>query len=432
MGGFNKKTIRDIDLKDKRVLLRADYNVPLDEHGNIADDYRITQSIPTLHYLLQQNCKVIVVSHLGRPEPGGDNAKYSLAPVARRLKELLHGEDVEFVGGSIGPDVKKAINKRHKGSVTLLENVRFEKGEVSNDSQYAKELASYADVFVQDCFGVAHREHASIVGVAKLLPSVSGLLIEKEVTIITSAMENPDRPLMAIIGGAKISDKIELIQRFMDITDYMAVGGAMANTFLAAAGAKVGKSLYEKSELHLAKQILDEAAKKEASSRFKFYVPEDVVVCRNMDGSTPTRIVDISSNTYADIASYPKKPSHESTNVGDDELILDIGPLSAKFIAGMATCAKTVIWNGTMGVTEIKGLSGAANPFGHGSATIANVLSGAQSPYTIVGGGDTASFVESISGLREGLGHVSTGGGASMDLMSGKKLPGVETLQDKG
>ena len=427
---FTKKTIRDIDLKDKRVLLRADYNVPLDEHGNITDDYRLQQSLPTVQFLLGHGAAVIICSHLGRPD-GKADPKYSLLPVAKRLKELL-GQDVEFAPDCIGDRAKKAANNLQPGHVLLLENLRFHVEEEENDESFAKQLASLADVFVQDGFGVVHRAHASTEGVTRFLPSVAGLLLEREVDTITGVMENPTKPLVAVVGGAKISDKIEVLKRFIDIADVVAVGGAMANTFLQATGLKIGHSLTEPDDIPLAKQILDLAKEKSKNGKFVFYLPQDGVVASKIDKQAQTRIVDWSAHVIADIENYPKRPLKESGKVGAEEMILDIGPFSAAFIAGSLQLAGTVVWNGALGVTETAGLQGPVGPFAHGTELLVEAMTGqfGNRPFSLVGGGDTVGYIES-RGLLQAFNHVSTGGGASLELMSGRKLPGVEALENK-
>jgi 3-phosphoglycerate kinase len=427
---FTKKTIRDIDLGGKVVLVRADYNVPLDERGRITDDYRIKKSLPTLQYLLEQNCKVIVCSHLGRPD-GHPDGKYSLAPVAERLEDLLE-RDVHFVVDSVGPIVEDAVRQLKGGEVLLLENLRFHAEEEANDERFGAQLASLADVFVQDGFGVAHRAHASTYAVAQHIPSVAGLLLEKEVDTITNVMSNPERPLMAIVGGAKISDKIDILNRFIDIADVVAVGGAMANTFLMAEGIEVGKSLVERGEVMLAKDIISRAREKSKRQKFIFYLPQDGVVAEKVDKSAKTRIVDWDAHVIASIESYPKRPARSTGRVRADERILDIGPFSGAFIAGSMQLANTVIWNGAMGVTETDGLQGPVGPFAHGTDTIVDAMLGefGHKPFSVLGGGDTVGYVEGLK-LVDQFNHVSTGGGASMELMSGKRLPGVDALQDK-
>jgi phosphoglycerate kinase len=426
---FSKQTIRDIDLKGKTVLLRADYNVPI-EKGRITDDYRLKQSLPTLEYLLEQNVKLVICSHLGRPSDPGDK-DLSLFPVAKRLKTLL-GKPVEFAGDCVGPEAQKAVKALKPGQILLLENVRFHAEEEKNDPAFAKQLAGLADVFVQDGFGVVHRAHASTEGVTHYLPSVAGLLLEKEVDTITSVMENPEKPLMAIIGGAKISDKIEILERFIKMADFVAVGGAMAIPFLVVKGIEVGDSLLDKADIPLAKKIL-QAAEAEAKKRpFTFAVPHDAVVADRIDKTADTRVVDWSSNSFVDIEHYPKRVPHRDVAVGKHEKILDIGPFSASFIAGGVQMVKTVVWNGTMGVTETPGLQGPIGPFAHGTQTVIEALLGdfGPKPFTVVGGGDTVGYLESRE-LVDSFGHVSTGGGASLELMAGRKLPGVEALNGK-
>lgn len=432
--GFNKKTIRDIDLKGKTVLVRVDFNVPLNDHGVISDDYRIRQALPTIEYIRGAGAKVVLISHLGRPN-GPHDASCSLAPVATRLSDLLH-LPVKFIPSTVGEEPKKAIVAAAQNEIILLENLRYNPGEEANSAEFAKQLAELGEVFVQDGFGVVHRAHASTEGVTHFLPSVAGVLLEREVATITNAMETPERPLAVVIGGAKISDKIELLEKFVETADFVAVVGAMANTFLLAEGAQVGSSLVEKESLATAKNVLAKAQARMQKERFTFYLPHDVVVAKSMNNTEQTRIVDMAAHTYADINCYPKKPEPAAYTVQPDEWILDIGPISAATIAGALKLAKTAVWNGTAGVTEVKGLAGAAHPFTHGTSMVAEALVGEHAgdqnkPFSVVGGGDTVGYVESAPGLRERLNHVSTGGGASLELMAGKKLPGVEALLDK-
>ncbi len=425
---FSKKTINDVDLKNKKVLLRADYNVPIKD-GVITDDYRIKQSLPTIETLLKKSKAVIICSHLGRPD-GRVVKEYSLRPIAKRLSELL-GSDVLFVDDCVGERAIDIAKNMTKGQVLLLENVRFYPEEEQNDSEFAKKLASLADVFVQDGFGVVHRAHATTDAITKFLPAVSGLLLSKEVDTITDVMENPKRPLMAIIGGAKISDKIDILNRFIDIADFVAVGGAMANTFLLAEGINVGKSLAETDDIPLAKEIIYKAKQKSKKQKFVLYIPQDGVVATSLDATARTRIVDWDAHVIASIENYPKRPPHESNHVKKDELILDIGPFSGAFIAGAMQQVDTVVWNGAMGVTETRGSQGPVGPFAHGTETVVDALLGefGHKPYSLLGGGDTVGYIED-RGLVDCFDHVSTGGGASMELMSGKKLPGVEALLD--
>lgn len=428
---FTKKTLRDIDVRGKTVLLRADYNVPLDKEGNISDDYRIQQSLPTVEYLLKQHAKVIICSHLGRPKGPADTS-CSLFPVAKRLQHLLKRQ-VNFVPDCVGPRAEKAASILKPGEVALLENLRFHPEEEKNDDGFAKQLASLADVFVQDGFGVVHRAHASTDAVTRYLPSVAGFLLEKEVDTITTVMAQPTRPMMALVGGAKISDKIDVLRTFIDIADIVAVGGAMANTFLKAQGIEVGNSLVAEGDLPLAREILRKAEEKAKKKYFVFYLPQDGVLSHKLDNTQPTRLVDWSSHTISEIEHYPKRPPHNASHIGAHEMILDIGPVSASFIAGAMQLSNTVVWNGTMGVTETKSLHGPVGPYAQGTETIIEALTGhmGHRPFSLVGGGDTVGYVEQ-RGLVDMFNHVSTGGGASLELMAGRKLPGVEALQDKG
>lgn len=427
---FTKKTVRDVDLHEKRVLLRADYNVPLDSRGVITGDYRIKQSLPTIKFLLEQNAKIVICSHLGRPDGRPDRA-YSLEVVAKRLSEML-GVDVQFAGDCISEESLQASQQLQPGQILLLENLRFHPEEESNDDKFAAELAKHGELFVQDGFGVVHRKHASTDAITRHLPSVAGLLLEKEYSTITDVMDGPDRPLMAIIGGAKISDKIEVLNKFIEIADFVAVTGAMANTFLAAQGVGVGKSKYEPDAIETARDIIDRAAEKSANQKFTFYIPQDGVVATAIDKTAPTHVVDWRNHFLAEAMSYPRNPSPPLVEVSDNELILDTGPSSVAFINGAIQMAGTVVWNGTLGVTETPALNGPVGPFAHGTEAIIEGLTGdyGAKPYTVVGGGDTASYIESRM-LTSAFGWVSTGGGASLELMSGKPLPGVEALPNK-
>lgn len=427
---FTKKTINDIDVQGKRVLIRADYNVPVDAAGTITDDYRLTQSVPTLKALLDKGASLVIMSHLGRPERPGD-PKCTLRPVAERLSELLE-RDVQFAADCIGDGTVAMAHSLQPGQVLLLENLRYHAEEEKNDDSFALQLAQLGEVFVQDGFGVVHRAHASTDAITRHLPAVAGLLLEREVDTITNVMEAPERPLMAIIGGAKIADKIEVLNRFIEIADFIAVGGAMANTFLAAKGIEVGKSKYDKDELPLAREIMEKAAERAKRERFVFYLPQDGVVATKLDKDASLRIVDWDAHVIAQLQSYPRTPSGESATVAEDEMILDIGPFSGAFIAGGMQMARTLVWNGTMGVTETPAVSGPVGPFSHGTDIIIEAALGdyGQRPFSVVGGGDTVGYVESRK-LVDAFNHVSTGGGASLELMSGKKLPGVEALQDK-
>lgn len=427
---FTKKTIRDIDLKAKTVLLRADYNVPI-EDGKITDDYRITQSLPTIEYLLKQNGKLIICAHLGRPD-GKVDPTLSLAPVAKHLQKLLDHK-VAFVSDCVGPKVAKAVAAMKAGDILMLENVRFHPEEEANDEKFAKELASYADVFVQDAFGVVHHGAVSVSEIPKFIPGVAGFLLEKEVDTITDVMHKPKRPLVAVVGGAKIADKIDILHRFIETSDFLAVGGAMANTFLKAQGVDVEASLYDKDELGVAKDIMAKAAAEAKKRRFVLYIPQDAVVAHKVDRSAGTRIVDFSAHVIADIENYPKRPPAAAGHMHEHEMILDIGPFTGAFIAGALQQAETVVWNGAMGVTEVEGLQGPVGPFAHGTDLVMEAMLGqwGNRPYSVVGGGDTVGYIEG-RGLVKAFDHVSTGGGASLELMAGRKLPGVEALLDKG
>ena len=426
---FTKKTIRDIDLQGKRVLLRADYNVPL-ENGTITDDYRIKQSLETVKALLEKNVKLVICSHLGRPD-GKPDAQFSLAPIARRLSELV-GQPVQFAKDCIGDETQKMVDELQPTQILLLENLRFHPEEEKNDPDFACKLAKYADVFVQDGFGVVHRAHASTEAITHHVTSVAGLLLEREVDIITRVVDTPERPLMAIVGGAKISDKIDVLNRFIDIADFIAIGGAMANTFLVAQGVDIAKSKYEENDVPIAKDILTKARQKAEKERFIFYVPQDGVVAKSLDKTATTRIVDWDAHMIAEVENYPKQPPESSRVIAADEMILDIGPFSGAFIAGGIQLANTVVWNGTMGVTETPSLQGPVGPFARGTELVIDAIIGdyGHRPYSLVGGGDTVGYVEQRN-LVGAFDHVSTGGGASLELMAGRKLPGVEALQDK-
>lgn len=420
---FTKQTVRDIDVKDKRVLLRADYNVPLKD-GKITDDYRVHQSLPTVQYLLEKGAGVVIISHLGRPKGSGD-ASCSLKPVAERLEKLLKHR-VAFAA-----DYLDAL-KVKPGQVMLLENLRFHAEEEQNNDEFAKQLATLADVFVQDGFGVVHRAHASTDAVTNHLPAVAGLLLEKEVDTITTIMKKPERPLAAIIGGAKIADKIDILNRFIELADFVAVGGAMANTFLMATGVDVADSLVDKTELPVARDIIAKAANEAKERDFTFALPRDGVVANKIDKLAPTRIVDWGAHAMAEIEHYPKRVPARDTHLLANEKILDIGPFSGAFIAGGLQLANTVVWNGTMGVTETAGVQGPVGPYAHGTELVIESMLGqfGNRPFSLVGGGDTVGYIQE-RGLTAAFDHVSTGGGASLELMAGRTLPGVAALRDK-
>jgi 3-phosphoglycerate kinase len=425
---FTKKTVRDIDLNDKTVLVRTDYNVPLNADGSIGSDFRIRQSLPTIHYLIEHNVKLVICSHLGRPD-GKIDPKLSLKPIANWLAELLELE-VGFANDCIGVEAQQAITQLQPKHIIMLENLRFHPEEEANDNNFAAQLAQGIDIFVQDGFGVTHRAHASTDAITKHLPSVAGLLLEKEVDTITNVMNNPKKPLAAIIGGAKIADKIDVLHKFLEIADFIAIGGAMANVFLSAQGIDIAKSKSDQSETPIAKDIMTRA--QAANKRLVFYLPQDGVVANSLEASATTRIVDWSANVIADIENYPRQPVESTRQVADDEMILDIGPFSGAFIAGSLQLAETVVWNGTMGVTETIGQQGPVGPFAHGTELLIEAMTGqfGHRPFSLVGGGDTVGYIETRK-LTDSFDHVSTGGGASLELMAGRTLPGVAALMDK-
>lgn len=405
VGTFSKRTIRDIELHGETVLLRADYNVPLTNDGKVADDFRIRASLPTVNYLLDRGCKVVIISHLGRPK-GKKDTTYTLEPAADRLAKLLK-HDVRFVDDCQGVRMKMAIKRSPKNSIIVCENLRFYSGEETNDMTFAKNLArnSGAKYFVQDGFGVVHRAHASTDAITHFLPSVAGLLLERECTTISAAMQTPERPLVAVLGGAKVSDKIPLIKSFIDIADTIIVGGAMANTFLSYKGKKLGKSKIEPEQEAVIDDIYQKIISKGKDAHDFLILPTDLAVASSIDIGASRK--DVSVN-----------------HVGSDEYALDIGQVSAALAQAICAKAKTVVWNGTLGMAEIPA-------FAYASEQLAVTLKDHQSIKSIIGGGDTADFVihwDKKAG--KSFGHVSTGGGASLALMSGKPLPGVECLLD--
>lgn len=402
--GFHKQTIKDVPLEGTIVLVRADYNVPL-KNGVISDDLRIRASIPTLQYLLDQKCTVVVISHLGRPK--GKDSTYSLEPVAKHLETLLQ-EKVTFVPETIGDKVVQACKKATPGTVTVLENLRFYPEEEANDTTFAQKIAeaTKARYFVQDGFGVVHRAHASTAAIAHCIPSVAGLLLEKEYVTITGAVGAPKRPFVAVMGGAKVSDKIGVIERFVEVADCIVIGGAMANTFLAYKGHPMGASKFEADQNEVLNAIYTAAQKKVGDKLDEFIVlPTDVAVADAMSETAPRRTVSVRS-------------------VGEKDIALDIGDDSIEQAVKAVQGAGTVVWNGTMGYAEFPN-------FAHGSARMALALASQPDTQSIIGGGDTADFVLKWDG-QDGASftHVSTGGGASLELMSGLKLPGIESLLD--
>lgn len=394
---LDKKTIRDVDIHGRTILLSADFNVPLKD-GVITDDYRMKKSLPTINYLRDRSCKVIIISHLGRPD-GKLNAEFSLAPVAEVLGTLL-GAEVPFVASCIGDQVAVAVKAMQPGDVILLENTRFHPEEEANDRDFGRALASPAEYFVQDAFGNAHRKHASMSAVTEFLPSIAGLLLEEEVRQLKVAIENPVRPLMAILGGAKIADKIELINRFLTQANTIVVGGVMANTFLKAQGKEVGKSVYDQDDLDEARDILANAER----AGIEIVLPDrDIAVSDRIDEAAERREV-------------------PTDHVGPDDIILDFGPASTEHLLSLVERSGTVIWNGPLGMTELK-------QFATSTERLARFIA-EQKVNCVVGGGDTAGFIEQL-GIVDKFTHVSTGGGASLELLSGKELPGVAALMDK-
>ena len=394
-----KKTIRDIELKGKRVLIRCDFNVPLDSNQNITDDTRIRAALPTLEYMVTQGAKVVVMSHLGRPK-GKATAEFSLAPVAVRLAELL-GKQVEFADSDVVVDdsVKEKVAALKDGDVLLLQNVRFRKEETDNEPGFAKELASLGDVFVQEAFGTAHRAHASTAGVADYLPCVSGFLIEKEVKFLGSALHNPQRPFVAIMGGAKVGDKIKVIENLLTKVDTLIIGGGMSYTFYKAMGLEIGTSILDADNIDLAKMLLEKAT----SLNVKLLLPVDIVC----------------ADEFSNDAKYQ---TYSRDQIPSDMMGLDIGAETIKLYSEEIAKAKTVVWNGPMGVFEMEN-------FAKGTKAIAEALATSDAT-TIIGGGDSAAAVEQF-GLADKMSHISTGGGASLEFLEGKILPGISIIEEK-
>ena len=402
---MNKKTVKDIDVRGKRVLVRVDFNVPLDENRNITDDRRIVAALPTINYLIDNGARVILVSHLGRPKTDDDGkvlpdsvAAFNLDPVAKRLSEQL-GKDIKKLNDCIGAEVKDAAISLKDGEILLLENVRFYKAETKNDPKFAEQLASLAELFVNDAFGTAHRAHASTEGVTKFVPGVSGFLMEKELDYLGKAIGNPERPFLAILGGAKVADKIPVIDNLLTKVDSLIIGGGMAYTFFKAQGLEIGKSLLDTEGLDLAKSALAKA--KELG--VNLVLPVDVVVGKEFNNDTESKAVDVDQ-------------------IPADWMGLDIGPKSIENFKDVIKASKTIVWNGPMGVFEMP-------KFAVGTKAIAEALANADAT-TIIGGGDSAAAVEQM-GFADKMSHVSTGGGASLEFLEGKELPGVIALQDK-
>ncbi|KAA0764097.1 phosphoglycerate kinase [Bacillus sp. SH5-2] len=394
---MNKKSIRDVDLKGKRVFCRVDFNVPMKE-GKITDETRIRAALPTIQYLVEQGAKVILASHLGRPK-GQVVEEMRLTPVAARLGELL-GKDVKKADEAFGPVAQEMVAAMNEGDVLVLENVRFYAGEEKNDAELAKEFAALADIFVNDAFGAAHRAHASTAGIADYLPAVSGLLMEKELDVLGKALSNPERPFTAIIGGAKVKDKIGVIRHLLDKVDNLIIGGGLAYTFVKALGHEIGLSLCEDDKIELAKEFMQLAKEKGVN----FYMPVDVVITEEFSETATTQIVGIDSI-----------PSNWEG--------VDIGPKTREIYADVIKNSKLVVWNGPMGVFEM-------TPFSQGTKAVGQALADAEGTYSVIGGGDSAAAVEKF-GMADKMSHISTGGGASLEFMEGKELPGVVCLNDK-
>lgn len=392
-----KKTVKDIDLKGKKVFVRCDFNVPMDENKNITDNTRIQAAIPTIKYLLEQNCKIILASHLGRPK-GEVKPEYSLKPVAKELSKLL-GKEVIMANDVIGEDATSKASNLKEGEIMLLENVRFHKEETDNDSVFAKKLADMAEIFVNDAFGAAHRAHASTAGIADYIPGVSGFLIEKELKVLGNAINNPERPFMAILGGAKVSDKIGVIDSLLDKVDTLIIGGGMAYTFFKAQGYNVGNSLCEVDKIDLALQAMEKAKQKGV----KLLLPIDTKVGKEFKPDTESKTV-------------------VWTEIPDEWEGFDIGEKTIQMFKEELKNAKTIIWNGPLGLFEF-------DQFAIGTNEIAKALA-ASDATTIIGGGDSAAAVEK-AGLADKMTHISTGGGASLEFLEGKKLPGIECLLNR-
>lgn len=395
---MNKKTVRDIDLKDKKVLVRCDFNVPMDENKNITDNRRIVAALPTIQYLLEQNCKIVLCSHLGRPK-GEFKPEFSLAPVAKGLSKQLNKE-VIMAKDVIGEDACKKAKKLNNGEILLLENLRFHREETDNDPEFAKKLAEFGEVFVNDAFGTAHRAHASTEGVTKYLPAVSGFLIEKELEFLGAALENPKRPYVAILGGAKVSDKIGVIDSLLEKVDTLIIGGGMAYTFFKAQGHSVGDSLCEDDKCDLALELMNKAKEKGV----KMLLPIDTKIGKEFKPDTESKTV-------------------AWTDIPDGWQGFDIGEKTIEMFRKELNGAKTIVWNGPLGLFEFE-------QFAVGTNAIAHKLANLNDAITIVGGGDSAAAVEK-AGLADKISHVSTGGGASLEFLEGKKLPGIEALLDK-
>jgi phosphoglycerate kinase len=403
---MTKLSIQDLNLDGQRVFMRVDFNVPLSDEGRVTDDTRIRETLPTIEYALRKGARLVLASHLGRPK-GKPNPKMSLKPAAERLRMLLDQElgrscNVGFAPDCIGMGAEEMASKLEKGQTLLLENLRFHPGEEANDEKFSRQLALLADVYVDDAFGAAHRAHASTVGVTQFLDkAAAGLLMQKELEYLGKAVSNPQKPFVAIIGGAKVSDKIDVIRNLLSKVDALLIGGAMAYTFLKAQDKQVGKSLVEEDKIDLAKELLSEAKR----MNVRFLLPLDHVIAASIDAAAKSSIV--------------------STNQGipEGQMGLDIGPATITAFSSEIAAAKTIVWNGPMGVFE-------AAPFAQGTMKVARAVAANTGATSIVGGGDSVAAVQQ-SGIANKITHISTGGGASLEFLEGKKLPGVEALTDK-
>lgn len=394
---MEKRTVRDVDVAGRRVLVRVDFNVPLDEQGRVTDDRRIRESLPTVRYLLDRGAAVVLMSHLGRP--GGRVVEsLRMVPVGERLAQLL-ARPVQVLPDCVGPEVEAAVARMQPGDVALLENLRFHPEEEANDPDFAARLARLADLYVNDAFGTAHRAHASTVGVARYLPAVAGLLMEKEIRYLSRLLENPDHPFVAVLGGKKVSDKIGVLSNLLERVDAVLVGGGMAYTFLKASGHRVGRSVVEEDKLELARDLMARAR----ARGVELVLPEDVVAAEGLSADAPRRVV-------------------PADGIPEGWMGLDIGPATARRFAQVVEGARLVVWNGPMGVFELE-------PFAEGTRRVAEAVARCRGT-TVVGGGDTAAAVDQF-GLLEHFDHVSTGGGATLEFLEGRELPGIRVLQDR-